>query len=210
MPITTSRRGESLIADNFLSHWDEVRSYADAARYADVINPVDGVLYPGICAEVPTGTKAEIQNGLAEIHGEYVDLRTVFFRLSLRGVQAPHQAHTDSTMGQWSCMVYMNRATHCEGGTSLVTHRWHGMESDVGLDEAGLKVWQRDTNKPEAWSIREMAWMQPNRAFIFASHLMHRAEPVSGFGTNPKNGRLVLTAFYNVGDKRESSIRNRR
>lgn len=193
-----------MIVDNFLPSWKLLREYLDSAPFADVVNPVDSVRYPGICTVLPDTIKVEVPKRLAEIHGQPVKINALFMRLSLKGVDAPHQAHTDSTMGQRSLMLYMNRFEHCVGGTSLVRHLATGMESDIALTPYLQRVWLRDTNRPTAWSIVSMAHMEPNRAFLFDSRLMHRAEPVGGFGTNKKNGRLVLTAFYDLtGDVNE-------
>jgi hypothetical protein len=117
-------------------------------------------------------------------------------RLSLADVPVPHQAHTDTVMGDFSMMLYMNRAEHCQGGTSLVRHVT-GMDTDP-IDEESQKVWLRDTNIPEMWTPYTRCEMRTNRAFIFRANLMHRAEPLGGFGTDATNGRLVMTAFFNL------------
>lgn len=196
------------VIDNFLPRWHEVRSFADSASYKDVINPVDSVVYPGICTDVSTSVKHELVNRLSAVHGQSVALRTVFFRLSLKGNVAPHQAHTDSTMGQFSMMLYMNHDKDAQGGTSLIRHKATGITSDEGLSEFGQRIWLRDTNKYDAWTIYKTVQMRPNRAFIFDSRLMHRAEPVQGFGYNNKSGRLVLTAFYDLGEPDAYQIRD--
>jgi hypothetical protein len=179
------------VIDNFTPNWNSLRAYADSATYADVVNPVDGVAYPGICRDLPAYVTDDIKARLGSIN-----IKALFMRLSLKGVKAPHQAHTDSTMGNYSLMLYMNREKDSTGGTSLVRHIETGIESDIGLTEARRRIWLRDTNRAEKWSVTKLAWMQPNRAFIFPAHMMHRAEPVGGFGNNSKNGRLVLTAFF--------------
>lgn len=184
--------------DNFIDHWKELRDYADGAQYTDVVNPVDGVVYPGICSDIPDYAEKQVRNKLADIFDGPVTIKTMFMRLSLKGTKAPHQAHTDSTMGSQSLMLYMNRQEHSQGGTSLVSHKATGLYTDQALTDHGQYIWDRDTNKYDAWSIYKMAWMQPNRGFIFPAHLMHRAEPAEGFGTNKKNGRLVLTAFFDI------------
>lgn len=196
------------VIDNFLPDWKGLRTYADTADYRDVVNPVDGVVYPGICVEVPTETKHEIAKRLGTVHGQSVALKTVFFRLSPKGTVAPHQAHTDSTMGQFSMMLYMNHDRDATGGTSLLRHRLTGIENDRRLTQQQAVLWELDTNVYSAWSITKMVAMRPNRAFIFDSHLFHRAEPVQGFGYNKKNARLVLTAFYDLGESDAYSIRD--
>lgn len=188
----------SLTIDGFIPHWNELRDYADRAHYADTVNPTDGVVYPGICAEIPISAKQAILNALSAVYGRTVTPNLMFMRLSPKGVKAPHQAHTDSTMGQYSMMLYMNRLEHSKGGTSLIQHKATGMQDDSNLSPLGERVWLRDTNDYGAWSITKLAHMQPNRAFIFPAKMFHRAEPVEGFGNNPKNARLVLTVFFNL------------
>lgn len=183
----------SLVIDHFLPDLQGWREWADTATYEDVVNPLDGVSYPGICKDVPAyGTRKRLES----VMGSAVRINTIFTRLSLAGVPVPHQAHTDAVMGQFSLMVYLNRAEHCRGGTSLVRHV-NGMDRNP-LDEEQRMTWERDTNIPEMWKPYSMCNMQPNRAFIFQADLMHRAEPIGGFGDSPENGRLVLTAFFDL------------
>lgn len=175
----------SMIIDGFLPDFDDFRAWADTQLYAPVVNPADGVEYPGICANVPTwGTRQRLES----IFGQPVKINTAFMRLSLEGVQAPHQAHNDALMGQYSLMLYLNRAEHCQGGTSLVRHA-------SGDDMAH---WETDHSKPEMWRVYSMCEMRPNRAFIFRAELFHRAEPVNGFGRDATDGRLVYTCFFDL------------
>lgn len=164
--------------------FNRLRKHCDSASFAGVRNPVDGVIYPNICTDIP------------EEVFEYLGApKTVFMRLSLSGVVAPHQAHTDTLMGAKSLMLYLTRKEYCQGGTSFVEHIETGMRSDP-QDAVELAIWQRDTNTPQAWGVYALAKMVTNRAIIFDASLMHRAEPIGGFGTDAADGRLVLTAFY--------------
>lgn len=187
----------SLIIDDFLTTFDELRAYADEAVYQDIENPVDGVSYPGICAYVPRPCQTEIVGNLSAVMGAEVIPHRIFMRLSKADVPVPHQAHTDATMGQFSLMLYMNRAEHCKGGTSLVRHKQTGMCRNP-RNEQELSYWKRDCNSPDEWDILNLCRMQPNRAFIFDATLFHRAEPIGGFGDDAKNGRLVLTCFFSI------------
>lgn len=174
------------IVDDFLPAdvFAMLRKHCDTLSYAGVVNPADGVLYPGISIDIPQVVKQFF--GVPKF---------LFMRLSLKDVPVPHQAHTDSLMGRQSLMFYLNRQEHCCGGTSLVQHKLTGMRRDPkNLREE--TIWKLDTNVPEAWEVYEMAEMQPNRMVTFDAGLMHRAEPIGGFGSNAYDGRLVLTAFY--------------
>lgn len=182
-----------MILDDFLSDFWAARTFADAADYKDFRN-IDGVIYPGICTDLPEWITGEMLAFMEVLLGRSPVNPVIFMRLSPEGVRAPHQAHTDSLMGDWSVMVYMNHSEHCRGGTSLLRHKETGME--VTPDESLIGIWERDTNDPEAWEITHLAEMKPNRAFVFPAKRMHRAEPVNGFGSTKEDARLVLTGFF--------------
>lgn len=188
-------RPQALIIDDFFDDFPRVREWADGATYGDVVNPVDKVVYPGICHDIPEHISEEVSGKVEHSMDFLIVPRTMFLRLSTLGSKAPHQAHTDVTMGQYSLMVYLNRAEHCAGGTALLRNRETGEETNP-VDAYGEQVWRRDTNNPAAWEKTLMCAMKPNRAFIFPAELYHRAEPIGGFGKTPKDGRLVLTLFF--------------
>lgn len=185
----------AMVLDEFIDDFPRERVSADLATYGDYTNPWDGVVYPGINAAVPEHLADEIVGKVEAVMGFRIVPRAIFTRLSLKGSQPPHQAHTDASMGQYSLMLYLNRAEHCSGGTSLLRNRETGEERNP-VDAYGEQVWKRDTNNPVAWEKTLTCGMKPNRAFIFSADLYHRAEPIGGFGTTPQDGRLVLTMFF--------------
>ena len=176
----------SLIVDDFLPDFPAWRQWADGCRYEDELNAVDGVTYPLICRAVP---RYGMSKRLSIIMGRDITLNSCFLRMSPSGAPVPHQAHHDASMGHYSCMVYMNRPEHCRGGTALVEHV-------SGACDA--QTWRMDANTPERWRVLSLCDMAPNRAFIFRADLMHRAEPVGGFGSTPEDARLVMTAFFSI------------
>lgn len=190
MVDTTRSAGE--IIDDFLDDFVGARAFADTAEYEDFTN-VDGVTYPHICLDLPDEILGEMLAFMRVWLGRPPVKPLMFLRGSPEGVDAPHQAHSDDLMGDWSLMVYMNRPEHCRGGTALVRHRETGIaETDLSFGEA----WMRDTNDPEAWEVTHLAEMKPNRAFVFPARLMHCAQPLGGFGSTPEDMRLVLTGFF--------------
>lgn len=184
-----------MIRDNFLSNYDWFRSYCDGLEYKAVENEADGVVYPGINTDIPKFMEIDVLYKLQQLIGPIVK-STMFLRLSIEGFEAPHGAHNDSVMGDYTMIMYMNRSDQCQGGTSLVSHKEHGMADGVE-DDSFLKIWERDTNDYEAWNIDEMFHMKQNRAVIFPSNRMHRAE-ANNFGSSPEDGRLIMGCFFNV------------
>lgn len=180
----------SVIIDDFLPQevWERFRAELDSADFSPKVNPADGVSYPDILIEIPDDVLSRVR----EVTGEQA---MIFVRRSLKGTPCPHQAHNDALMGKWSLMLYLNREEHCRGGTSLVEHKIVGMREGP-VTELDLLVWERDTNNPKYWNVWHQFDMKPNRAVVFPSCLMHRAEPVGGFGTSNYDGRMVLTGFF--------------
>ncbi len=178
--------------ENFIADFDALNKHARSLSYGGVVNPQDGVLYPDVSSDVPFDTVAEIKYKLEHTLAFTVNISMSFFRLTnTKTSTAPHQAHNDVVMGDFTFLLYMQNG---EGGTSFVYHKDEGMEHGPVNDEE-LAVWKRDTNILDAWEINGVVGMKENRACIFDSSFMHRAEPVNGFGNTVDNGRLVLTAF---------------
>lgn len=184
-----------IIRDDVLTNFDELRTYADTAPFRNYQNGPDGIVYPLICTEIPIPVDTQMRNLVESATGERPSQSTIFMRASPKGVYAPHQAHSDEVMGRWSVMIYMNRSEDCQGGTSLVRHKATGMDRSPQTPDL-TEAWQRDTNDPDAWDVVAMAEMRPNRGCVFDSELMHRAEPVGGFGSTQQDARLVLTGFF--------------
>ena len=186
--------GEKVIIDNFLDDFGSFRKYCDELSYTGITNSKDNVFYPDLNDKIPNKVKEEIVKKLLkdELEPKFSEL---FLRMSCAGVDCPHEVHTDSLMNQYSLMFYVNRLEDCIGGTSFLRHKETGLQYDP-VNEKQLKVWQRDMNIRDKWDIVDYCHMIPNRALLFETNQMHRAEPIGGFGDSPKNGRLVLTGFF--------------
>jgi len=184
-----------LIVNNFLSDFATFRKYCDGLDYQGEVNPTDGVMYPGISRDIPRSVKTEVFAKLNHIN-PIIEDPWLFLRLSTERDKMPHQAHNDLMMGRKRGMIlYLCRKEHCKGGTSFVRHIDEGMENGVTTPHQE-QVWEQDHNNYDKWEIISLAEMQPNRAFIFETQQMHRAELPSTFGYNAFDGRLVMVAFW--------------
>lgn len=186
-----------LVVDDFLPEFEELQRYARTAEFTDVVNEADGVTYPLICAEIPNYLKLAVFCAIAK-HFDLPESPTIFMRRSPAGVPCPHQVHSDASMGTHSLMLYLNTEENCEGGTSFLSHRLTGIAYNPAVPILAESV-VADQNNSDAWQVRELVDMRPNRAVIFDANRLHRAEPVGGFGDTPENTRVVLTCFFRRG-----------
>lgn len=186
-----------IVIDDFLPEFEELQRHAQSATFTDVVNEADSVTYPLICDNIPNHLRLAVLCAIAK-HFDLPEAPVMFMRRSPAGVPCPHQVHSDLSMGDFSLMLYLNAEDDCEGGTGFMSHRALGIAYHPELPEA-VAVIQADQNREEAWQIREMVDMRPNRAVIFDADRLHRAEPVGGFGDTPENTRVVLTCFFRRG-----------
>lgn len=189
----------SLIIDHFLDDYDWFRVYCDKLEYSGEVNPADNILYPGINTKIPIGISADVVAKLQRVIDGRIAKITLFLRMTTEGVDIPHQAHTDVIMGKYGMILYLNRQEHCKGGTAFVSHIETGLSHNP-CNEEEQAIWDFDVNNYDKWQIDEMIDMKSNRAFIFDTDQMHRAEPPSGFGHTPVDGRLVMVCFFEVYD----------
>lgn len=183
---------------HFLPDFVDLREHLDGVDYAGVTNPEDGIEYPGVSTDIPTWYLESIYGRLESLFDRQIVPNYTFLRLATEGMDQPHQAHTDASMGDFSLILYLNRPKHCKGGTSLVEHIDTGMAVQPRYGSL-VDIWKRDTNKPEEWREWYMCPMESNKGFVFTAALMHRAEPVGGFGKDATDGRLILACFFNLG-----------
>lgn len=182
-----------MIIDNFIDDFDLLKKESISGMFIDEINPIDGVIYPLINRTISSKVQDNVINNLNKIFGREIIDPLIFMRKSPIGVKYPNEVHSDNSMGKYSLMLYINDET--EGaGTSLVKHKRSGI-THAPEDPEFLSVIQFDQNNQKEWEIYEMFHMKPNRAAIFDSNRLHRAEPVGGFGEG-KEARVVLTCFF--------------
>jgi len=181
-----------LIIDGFLSNYNLLKDYSLSCVYQDEINEVDGVTYPLICKDIPAVVETEVLEKASQIINKEIKQHTIFLRQSPKGVDCPHQCHSDISMGDHSLMLYLN--TRSDGGTSLVHHIPTGEAYNPIVDSV-VEAINKDVNDHTSWIVDGVIEMKENRAFIFPSDRFHRAEPIGGFGAG-EEARTVLTCFF--------------
>ena len=183
------------VVDSFFDDFTSVQNAVFNGDFSEKVNPVDGVTYPNICM-LPEWIQKEIIDNLVAMGIGEIEQKMAFARRSPKGVNVPHIVHTDKAMGGIAVMVYVNDEQYCNGGTSFVAHKETGLDATPTRPD-DFATWREDHNNEERWITRCSIPMRPNRALIFNADLMHRADPVGGFGTVGRNVRTVITGFYN-------------
>ena len=179
------------VKDKFLENFEEFNEYARGLDYMGAVNPYDEVEYPDISLAVPDEIAQEVRSYCSSKVGQRVKINAIFLRLSKAGTYCPHQSHNDKAMGQYGFILYMQDGP---GGTAFVDHVEASMPNGPWTNTE-YEIWKRDMNVPSKWTTRRLVDMKANRALFYDSKLMHRAEPIGGFGDTVEDGRLVLTAF---------------
>ena len=172
------------IIDNALTErtYNDLIAQIACGPFDDEINPLDGVVYPLICRNIPKSVTDEVSE---IVGGEFLE----FLRSSPKGVACPHPVHNDAVMGGISVMLY----TSTIGGTAILSHRQTGLMIQPIDAEIADRVFS-DTANIDAWEIMEFAEAKPNRMAIFDARLMHAALPFGGAGDGV-NARTVYTRF---------------
>ncbi len=177
-----------LAVDNFLSGFDDLKRHAACVTFNSEINGADGAVYPAISFEVPDNIKNDFVASIEAERGFKIDPKLIFLRANPEGSPEPYQAHNDLNMGSYTCILYLTS----QGGTSLVRHIETGMDRNR---PSMADVWAKDCNEYDAWEVTDYCEMAPNKALLFDAEMMHRGEPVSGYGQG-NDSRMILVCFY--------------
>jgi hypothetical protein len=186
-----------LIVDDFFPNFEAVRKMVCELEYTEQANPDDGLQYPSSHVFNDPELSEAIGNRLGAILGRRkANIRLLVARMSKAGAPCPEQAHTDEAIINppplYTAVIYCNTLEQCRGGTSLLAHAETGRHVGIGEQE------KRDQNDASKWNMVMQCPMYPNRAAIFPSPIIHRSEPVGGFGSDATDARVVIVALFDL------------
>ena len=177
-----------IVIDGFLSNYNELKEYSKTAVFKEEVNDVDGAVYPAICLDVPESIRGSVIDGIQKTKGYKINVNLMFLRANPKGSREPYQAHNDLNMGSNTFILYLKDS----GGTAFVEHINTGMNKN---DHSLIDVWLQDCNVKDAWCVTDLINMEENRALFFNAEMMHRGEPVEGYGEG-NDARMILVCFY--------------
>ena len=178
--------------DDFLEFPDRLVKFAKECEFKDEINPIDGVVYPHICKDIPENILNDVLFNLTyKVLAREPVNPLCFLRMSPDGVSCTHTFHTDNCMGGYSMMIYLQDEP--KAGTGFAQHIKTGAMSSIHED---LSQTIEDCNDESKWVIYKRFEMKKNKAIIFDSQLFHVALPIGGFGLDQSDSRIVFTCFF--------------
>lgn len=184
------------VIDDFLYNPEVSFSALTACKFGDYKSEFDGIVYPGICTDMPVPLVAEFHKKLGLICGQDIKPTATFARLTTPELpSAPHKVHSDKDMGDYAAHVYLSKVWPIGAGTSFLTHKEHA--SDVPLDGHGPQ-YNSEANDLSKWNKVMTVQGMFNRVLVHNGWLWHCAEPIGGWGTNEVDGRLVMTCFFKL------------
>jgi hypothetical protein len=178
-----------IVIDDFLENYSELKRYCNAAEFKEEVNSVDGAIYPAICLDVPESISKSVIKEIQKTKGYEIEVNLMFLRANPAGSKEPYQAHNDLNMGSNTLILYLKD----KGGTAFVEHIKTGMNQN---EPSLIDTWLEDCNIKDAWRITDLISMKENRALFFDAEMMHRGEPVEGYGTG-SDARMILVCFFN-------------
>jgi hypothetical protein len=177
-----------IVIDDFLDNYSELKEYSKAAKFKEETNAVDGAVYPAICLDVPVSIRQSVVDKIQKTKGYEVNVNLMFLRANPKGSREPYQAHNDLNMGSNTLILYLKNS----GGTAFVEHIETGMnQNNPNL----IHKWLQDCNVKDAWRVTDLISMKENRALFFDAEMMHRGEPVEGYGEGA-DSRMILVCFF--------------
>jgi len=188
--------------ENFADDAREVREAVIAGGFSTEQGP-DGAMYSGI-------SQYAVPHWYDRISGftrRKIVPRLSCFRLNLEG-ELPHSwVHSDDICAEYASVLYLNLPEQCKGGTAFWKHMGLGMPyllsrqqceaSGMDADEF-YALMTMECKRAPAWGQYRLEPMQWNRFITYPTSFFHSRWPWEGFGTGPKDGRLIWACFYDI------------
>lgn len=197
----TLTRSTLLQFDNFAPDINQIRNDLISAGQFETITGPDGFDYTNVAKwDTP-----HWHDHLAELLGCEIDVKLSGFRLNL-AEELPHSwVHSDDICAQWATVLYMNPPEQCKGGTAFWRHvglKLDHLPSVEEMMEGDTNAWwfldmmNREWKCLDWWEQVGFVAMKTNRLITYPTCMFHSRYPFEGFGTSPKDARMIWVCFY--------------
>ncbi|WP_436637088.1 DUF6445 family protein [Microbaculum sp. FT89] len=208
------------VLDDFYPHPLQVREFATKLEYAENTAEAEKLYYKGYLSTADHPFAEAGLELLARRLGRVLRRNAPIgeFRLIFETEGAPADGfrktwiHFDSSVSQYSGIVYLNPDAQCQGGTAFYRHRELGWDHmpDVASPEMAEACQRYGKTVPEflsmitddgfeidsKWRQLSVVPMRFNRCLVFDSRLFHAR--LGGFGARQTDGRLTQNFFFDV------------
>jgi GNAT superfamily N-acetyltransferase len=191
-----------LLFDDFASDFDSVREAVVSGGFSTETGP-DGASYTGI-SKFPV---PHWYDRIGELIGSKIVPRISCFRLNLKG-ELPHSwVHSDDICAKYASVLYLNTPKQCGGGTAFWKHRKLGIDrlpppAELNGDaDSFYEIISDDWKELSLWEQIDFVPMKSNRFITYQTCLFHSRFPFEGFGSGPKDGRLIWICFYDKAEE---------
>ena len=188
-----------LCFDDFAPDATKAREWIINSGFTTETGP-DGAQYTGI-------NKLQMKHWfdrIADLRKKPIIPRLSCFRLNLAG-ELPHSwVHSDDICAKWASVLYLNEPDQCRGGTAFWKHIGLNIDrlpSRAELGEEAEEFYRMMTDEwkiLDRWTMTGIIPMKWNRFITYPTCFFHSRFPFEGFGTGPKDGRLIWICFYDV------------
>ena len=146
------------------------------------------------------GNHANMMASLIKHTRTVVVPNSMFFRTTLHDTETAY-IHSDRTTGNYTCVCYLSEHEQ-EYGTAFYRHKPTGLlempsfddQKVLGLDK--LLAADMVARGDDVWEKTGFVQGKFNRAVIFDAPLFHSRIPVTGFGDNEDEGRLIWASHF--------------
>ena len=188
------------IVDDFCPYIDSVVESVKSAGFATWLpekGKVGSSVYEGMGF---WGNHAPMIASIINHTGAVIVPNTMFFRITKRDTESAY-IHSDRSTGAHTCVCYLS--DHSETyGTGFYRHKPTGLlempsfEDQETLGIAEQLAEDMVARTPDKWEMVDFVQGQYNRAVIFNAALFHSRVPITGFGTNQEEGRLIWASHF--------------
>lgn len=198
-----SENSRILVVDGFCPNPEQIVASVKNAGFATWLprkGKVGSSVYEGMGF---WGDHAPMIASIINHTGKVVVPNSMFFRTTLENTETAY-IHSDRATGAHTCVCYLS-GHEDEYGTAFYRHKPTGltempsfedMETMGIFDMLAKDMVGRDEDK---WEMVDFVQGKFNRAVIFDAPLFHSRIPITGFGEDSNNGRLVwVSHFYNL------------
>lgn len=147
------------------------------------------------------GDHAILIRALMVAVGGAVVPNSMFFRVTNEDTEGAY-IHSDRESGNHTCVCYLSDHKD-EYGTAFWRHKktgWTEMPSFEDMQAMGVMDAMKSDmvdRTASAWERTDFVRGTMNRALIFPAPLFHSRVPVSGFGNDAGDGRMVWVCHFN-------------